>query len=112
MHPLSLIDELSYVQKFSTYRGGRMITVEANVLGCLRPQLLSLEEHLPDCFVRHAEESLQGPGTGWVKLPHVLSPTLTRKNPAKKHHLNHTSKTRVLVYHALDAALRRCHLVR
>ena len=44
------------VQSLSTYRSVRMIAIKADVLGRLWPQLLSLEEQLPDRFVRHAEE--------------------------------------------------------
>lgn len=62
--------------------------------------------------MHRAEELLQDPMTRRVELPHILSPALTRENPAKKHHLDHASKAGVLVYYTtLDAVLQCCHLV-
>lgn len=84
----------------------------AEVFGCLRPRLLGLEKWLPHVFVLRAEEPLQGPGTGWVELPHILLTRLTGENPVKEHHLDHTGKTGILVYHALDTPLQHHHLVR
>ena len=86
--------------------------VEAEVFGHVRPRLLGPEEQLPYVFVCRAEEPLQGLRTGRIELPHVESPALARENPAKKHHLDHAGEAGVLVYHALDAALQRRHLVR
>ena len=72
----------------------------AEVFGCLRPRLLGLEKWLPHVFVLRAEEPLQGPGTGWVELPHILLTRLTGENPVKEHHLDHIDKLDVLVHHA------------
>ena len=55
-----------------------MIAVKADVLGCFWPRLLSLEEQLPDLFVRHAEESLEGPWPFRIELPHAERPSLAR----------------------------------
>ena len=84
-----------------------MSQVVSAVLGCLRLRLISLEKHLPDTFVRGAEEPLQGLVLGWIKLPQVASPALARKEPAKKHHLDHIDELDVLVHHGLDARLQR-----
>ena len=83
----------------------------AEVFGRFRPRLLGLEKQLPQVFVLRAKEPLQGPGTGRVELPHVLSPALGGENPAKEHYLDHAGETGILVYHTLDALLQRRHLV-
>ena len=83
----------------------------AEVFGRFWPRLLGLEKQLPHVFVLRAEEPLQGPGTGRVKLQHILSPALAGENPAKEHHLDHAGKTGILVYHTLDAPLQHHHLV-
>ena len=88
-----------------------MSRVEAGVFGRARPRLLGLEKQLPDLFMRHAEESLQGPRASRIELPHVERPALAGENPAKKHHLDHIGETGVLLYHTLDALLQRHHLV-
>ena len=84
-----------------------MSQVMAAVLGRLRPRLVGLEKHLPDTFVRGAEELLQGLVLGRIELPQMASPALAGKDPAKKHHLDHIDKLDVLVHHALDAHLQR-----
>ena len=76
-----------------------MSTVEAEVIGHFRPRLLGLEQQLPHVFVLHAEEPLQGPGTGRVELPHVLSLVLARQNSVKEHNLDYAGKSGILVYH-------------
>ena len=83
----------------------------AEVFGRLQPRLLGFEKQLPHIFVLRAEEPLQGPGTGRIELPHVLSPALAGENPAKEHYLDHAGKAGILVYHTLDALLQRRHLV-
>ena len=87
-----------------------MSALMADVFGRWRPRLLGLKKQLPYIFVLRAEEPLQGPGTCRIKLPHMESPALAGENPAKQHHLDHVGKARILVYHALDALLLRCHL--
>ena len=89
-----------------------MGVVEAAVFGCFQPRRLRLEKQLPYVFVRCAKEPLQGLRTGWVEFPHILSLALAGENPVKEHHLDHAGKTGILVYHALDVVLQRCHLVR
>ena len=86
--------------------------VVPTILGRLRPRLIGLENHLPDVFVCSAEELLQGLVPSWIELPQMESPALARKDPAKKHRLDHIDKLDVLVYHALDARLKRWQLVR
>ena len=88
-----------------TYWGGRMSAVEADVFGRLRPRLLGLEKQLLDIFVRRAEESLHGPRASQIELPHVERPTLAGENLAKKQHLDHISKTGVLLHHIFDVLL-------
>ena len=85
--------------------------VVPTVLGHLRPCLIGLEKHLPDAFVRSTEELLQGLVLGRIELPQIASPALARKDPAKKHHLDHIDKLDILVHHTLDARLQRSQLV-
>ena len=73
-----------------------MIAVKADVLGRLRPRLLSLEEQLPDLLVRRAKESLQGPWPFRIELPHTERPSLAGKGSADEHHLDHVSEAGVL----------------
>ena len=86
--------------------------VVPTVLGRLRPRLIGLKKHIPDAFVRSAEELLQGLVLGRIELSQIASPALARKDPANEHHLDHVDKLDVLVHHALDARLQRCQLVR
>ena len=88
-----------------------MSQVIAAVLGRLWPRLVGLEKHLSDTFVRDAEELLQGLVLGRIELPQMASPALARKDPAKKHHLDHIDELDVLVHHALDARLQRRYLI-
>ena len=88
-----------------------MSTVKAEVFRHFRPRPLGLEEQLPHVFVLRAEEPLQGPGTGWVELPHVLSSALAGENSAKEHYLDHRCKVGILVYHTLEALLQHHHLI-
>ena len=88
-----------------------MSPFKAEVIGHFRPRLLVLEQQLPHVFVLRGEEPLQGPGTGRVELPHVLSPALAGENPAKEHYLDHAGQAGILVYHTLVALLQRRHLV-
>jgi hypothetical protein len=88
-----------------------MSAVEADVLGRLRPRLLSLEEQFPNLFVRRAKESLQGPRPFRIELPQAEGPSLARKGSADEHHLDHVGKTGVLFYDTFDALLQHQHLV-
>ena len=110
--PLPKIDKLSSVRKYDTYWGCRIVAVEAGVVRRPWPRLLLLEEQLPDPFVRHAKESLQGPWPFRIKLPHFERSSLAGKSSTDKHHLDHISKGDVLFYHTLDAFLQHQHLVR
>ena len=82
------------------------------VPGRIRPCLVGLEKHLPDVFVRSAEELQQGLVLCRIVLPQIASPALAWKDPVNKHHLDHIDKLDVLVHHALDVRLKRCQLVR
>ena len=86
--------------------------VVPTVLGRIRPCIVGLEKHPLDVFVCSAEELQQGLVLGRIVLPQVASPSLARKDPAYKHHLDHIDELNILVYHASDARLKRCHLVR
>ena len=86
--------------------------VVPTVLGRIQPRLVGLEKHLPDVFVRSAVELLQRLVLCQIELLETASPGLARKDPAKKHHLDHIDKLDVLVDHALDAHVQRCQLVR
>ena len=94
-----------------TYRTGGVGQVVPKIFGLLRPRLVGLEEHLPNTFVRNAEEVLQGLVLGRIKLPQIAGPALAWKDPAIEHHLDHIDKLDVLVDHALYARLQRCQLV-
>ena len=69
---------------------------------------LALKSTFQMSFVRGAEELLQGLVLGRIELPQIASPALARKDPAKKHHLDHIDKLDVLVDHTLDVHLQRC----
>ena len=71
-----------------------------------------LEKHLPDIFMRGAEELSQGLVLGRIELRQMASPALVGKDPEKKHHLDHIDELDVLVHHALHARLYRQYLVR
>ena len=79
---LPKIDKLSSVQKYNTYWGCWIVAVKAGVVGRPWPRLLLLKEQLPDPFVRHTKESLQGPWPFRVKLPYAERPSLARQGPA------------------------------
>ena len=64
-----------------TYRTGGMGQVVPTVFGFLRPRLIGLEEHLPNAFVRNAEEMLQGLVLGRIELPQITGTTLAWKDP-------------------------------
>ena len=86
--------------------------VVPTILGRLRPRLIGFEKHLPDVFMCSAEELLQGLVLGRIELPQMESPALARKDPAKKHHLDHVDELDVVVHHAPNARLGHGHLVR
>ena len=88
-----------------------MIAVKADVFRRLWPRLLSLEEQLPDHFVRRAKEPLQGLRPFRIELPHVERSALARKGSADEHHLDHVSEAGVLLYDTSDALLLSQHLV-
>ena len=77
--------------------------VVPTVLARRRPRLVGLKEHLPDVFVRSAEELLQGLVLGPIEPPQIASPALAWKDPANKHHLDHIDELDVFIHHALDA---------
>ena len=75
------------------------------VLGERRGDLGALEQHLPDVLVHHVEELSQRLVFGRVELPHMECPSLTWKDPAEEHDLDHVHKLDLLAYHILDAVL-------
>ena len=86
--------------------------VVPTVLGRIRSHLVVLEKHLPDVFVRSAEEMQQSLVLGRIELPQMASLALAWKDPANKHHLDHINKLDILVNLAPDARLKRWKLVR
>ena len=58
--------------------------VVPTVFSFLRPRLIGLEEHLPNAFVRDAEEMLRGWVLGRIELPQITGPALAWKDPTKK----------------------------
>ena len=59
-----------------------------------------------------AEELSQCLVFGRVKLPQIANRSLTRKDPAKEHNLDHVDKLDFLAYHILDAGLKSGQLHR
>mgnify|MGYP005837417147 CR=1 FL=1 len=51
------------------------------------------------------EELAQSLVLGWVKLPQVERPLLTREDPADEHDLDYVDKLELPVYHILNAGL-------
>ena len=58
------------------------------------------------------EEPGQSLVLGWVELPQVESPSLTREDPAEEHDLDYVDKFNLLVHQVLDAGLESGHLFR
>ena len=102
---LPKIDKLSNVRKYDTYRGCRIVVVDAGVVGRPWSRLLLLKEQLLDPFVHCTKEVLQGPWPLRIELPHFERSSLARESSADEHHLNHTSKGDALFYHALDTLM-------
>ena len=73
---------LKIVWKSRTYRGIRMVAVEADVLGGVRPLFSFFEKQLPLSFVRSAKEVLEGPWSFRIELPHAERPSLAWQDPA------------------------------
>ena len=62
--------------------------------------------------MHHIKKLVQHLVFGWVKLPHIESPSLTRKDPAGEHGLDHVDKLDFLTYHILDTGLESGQLHR
>ena len=108
-----IISKLIYrigIRENHAYRRGRILDVETDVFGLLRPHFLGLEEQLPNVFVHRAKEVLQGLWPLWTKLPHVRGPELAWESPAEERHLNHVCETDVFSYHVGDALLQHLHI--
>ena len=88
------------------YRIGWALCAESVVLSYGRWYLGGLEKHLTDVFVHRAEELSQRLVFGRVKLPQIANPSLTWKNPAEEHNLDHIDELDFLAYHILDAGLK------
>ena len=95
-----------------TYRIGWALCAESAILGYWRWYLGGLEQHLPDVFVRRAEELSQRLVFGRVELPQIADLSLTLKDPAKEHNLDHVDKLDFLAYHILNACLESGQLHR
>ena len=86
--------------------------IESAIFGYGWRDLVGLEEHLLDVFVRHAKKLLQHLVFGRVELPQIVSPSLTWKDPVDEHDLDHGDKIVLLAYHILDAGLKSGQLHR
>ena len=82
-----------------------MVTVKANVFGCIRPLFPFPEKQFPHPFVRSAEEVLKCPRPFGIKLPHAERSPLARQGPTNQHYLNNVDKINVPLQEAPDAAL-------
>ena len=74
------------------YLAGLTLRAESAIFvsGC--GSLGALEKHLPGIFVRSVEEPAQGLVLRRIKLPHIETPSLARKNPADEHDLDYVDK--------------------
>ena len=95
-----------------TYRIGWVLCAESAIFGYGRRYLGGLEEHLPDVFVHRVKELSQHLVFSRVKLPYMLSPSLTRKDPADEHDLDHVDKLDFLAYLVFNTALESGQLHR
>ena len=100
------------MQTTKTYRIGWALCAESVIFGYVRWYLGGLEEHLPDVFVRHAEEFFQRLVFDQVELPQIANPSLTRKDPAEEHNLDYVDELDFLAYHIPDAGLKSGQLFR
>ena len=62
------------------------------ILGKGRRYLGGLEQHPPDILARRVEKLSRRLVLGRVELPHIECPSLTRKDPAEEHDLDHVDK--------------------
>ena len=62
--------------------------------------------------VCRVEELSQRLVLGWVELPQIEYPLLTRENPAEEHDLDHVDELDFLAHHVLDAGLESGQLYR
>ena len=85
---------------------GLAFRAESAIFGYGWGNLGGLEEHLPDVFVHRVEELSQRLVFGRVELPQIANPSLTWKNPAEEHNLNHIDELDFLACHILDAGLK------
>ena len=81
-----------------TYLASRALRAESAVFcsGCRG--LGTLEQHLPDLFVRSVEEPIQSLVLRQIELPHVEAPSLARENPVDEHDLDYVDKLEILVH--------------
>ena len=63
------------------------------------------KSHLPGVLVRCVKEPGQSLVLGWVELPQVKSPSLTRDDPAEEHDLAYGDKFNLLGKQVFDAGL-------
>ena len=81
------------------------LCAESAVLSKGRRYLGALEQHPADILVRCVIEPSQRLVLGRVELPHIECPSLTRKDPAEEHDLDHVDKLDFLAYHIFDTVL-------
>ena len=78
-----------------------MLCAESAILGKGRRYLGGLGQHLPNVLVHRVKKLSQRLVLGHVELPHIECPSLTRKDPAEEHDLDHVDKLDFLAYNAL-----------
>ena len=59
-----------------------------------------------------SEEPSQSLVFGRVELPHIVSPSMTQKDPVDEHDLDHVANLDSLAYHIFDAGLKSGQLHR
>ena len=99
------------VKDKTTYLVSRTLRAESVIFGSGCGSLGTLEQHLPDIFVRSVEEPAQSLVLRRIELPHVEAPSLARGDPTDEHDLDHIDKLELLVHQLLDAGLESSQLL-
>ena len=95
-----------------TYLISWTLQAESAILGSGCGSLGSLEQHLPNLFVRSVEEPIQSLVLRRVELPHIEALSLARENLADEHDLDYVDKLELLVHQLLDTGLESGQLLR
>ena len=78
------------------YLAGLTLRAESAIFGRGCGSLDTLEQHLPDLFIRSVEEPIQSLLLHRIELPHIEAPLLARENLADEHDLDYVDKLELL----------------